>query len=165
VGGPTRHWREQQMRYQGAQPKRSPGPQDARDMVGRATVRLCEVGVEAVRTVARPPPEAYRPGSVGQENGKGTDQPREWRSSPDTAITPSPVEAMPAGRYLRCQTLVRRLLTPPFKENFEPKVIAPNASQLLMAQVLPFQFSGLLGQDFPLTGKSQVHRFDGFVAA
>ena len=58
------------MRYQGARSKRSPGPKDARDMIGRATARLCEVGVEAVRTVARPPPEAYRPGSIGQDKCK-----------------------------------------------------------------------------------------------
>ena len=59
----------------------------------------------------------------------------------------------------------RPTTTPPFKKNFDPKIIDPRAIRLWTTQALPFQFRGLLGQDLPLAGKSQVHRFNGFMTA
>jgi hypothetical protein len=59
----------------------------------------------------------------------------------------------------------RPTTAPAFEKNFDPKIIDPRAIRLWLTQALPFQFRGLLGQDLPLAGKSQVHHFNGFMTA
>jgi hypothetical protein len=41
-------------------------------------MELCEVGTKMIRTAARSSPEAYRPGSVEQDDAKGRTNPLRW---------------------------------------------------------------------------------------